>query len=73
MILGSDCLVCINNALVLGKVQAIYEQNVVVELYGNNTDKPVIVGNDKVISSVSSEAFEAIREHYQVLVKSNFQ
>ena len=73
MILGSDCLVCINNALVLGKVQAIYEHNVVVELYGNNTDKPVIVGNDKVISSVSSEAFEAIREHYQVLVKSNFQ
>ncbi|MGE8037740.1 hypothetical protein [Lysinibacillus sp. NPDC093692] len=39
MILGSNCLVCINNGLVLGKVQAVYQHNVVVEIYGDKIEK----------------------------------
>lgn len=73
MILGTNCLVCIKNALVLGKVQAVYKHNVVVEIYGNKMDEPQVVSKENVISSVSSEAFEAIKEHSQVLVKTDFQ
>lgn len=73
MILGSNCLVCVNNALVLGKVQAIYQHNVVVELFGDKIDEPQVISKNNVISSVSSEAFEAIKEHYKVLVKTDFQ
>ncbi|MGE7113974.1 hypothetical protein [Lysinibacillus sp. NPDC047702] len=73
MILGSDCLVCINNALLLGKVQAIYQYNVVVEICGDKMEEPQVIGKENVISSVSSESFEAIKEHYQVLVKKDFR
>ena len=73
MILGSNCLVCVNNALVLGKVQAVYQHNVVVEIYGDKIDEPQVISKENVISSVSSEAFEAIKEHHQMLVKKDFQ
>lgn len=67
MIIGTDCLVCIDGKLLLGRVQSIYQYNVVVELFEDGETQ--VVSKEKVINSVSSEAFETIREHYKVLVK----
>jgi hypothetical protein len=67
MIIGTDCLVCINGELLLGKVQSIYQYNVVVELYKDGESQ--VINKENVINSISSEAFEAIKEHYKVLVK----
>ena len=73
MVLGSKCLVCINGALLVGQIQSIYEYNVVVELFGEKVTEPQVISKEKVIGSVSSEAFETIQEYAEVLVKENFQ
>lgn len=73
MFIGTNCLVCIKNALVLGKVIAIYQYNVVVEIYGDEITEPITVEREDIISSVSSEAFEAIKDNYELLVKKDFQ
>ncbi|MGG4499045.1 hypothetical protein [Brevibacillus reuszeri] len=73
MMIGQNCLVVFNSALVLAKVEAIYQHNVVVQLLRNRITEPQVIDRDKVIGSVSEEAFEAIEKHMDVLVKSNFQ
>ena len=71
MTVGSDCLFCINNVLVLGKVRYIDGDTVVASLYGDKTRMPAILTKDDVISSITPEAFEAIKEHHQAWVKSD--
>lgn len=67
MIIGTNCLVCINGELLLGKIQAIYSFNVVVELFRDGESQAI--SKENVINSVSLEAFEAIKEHYELLIK----
>lgn len=67
MIIGTNCLVCVNGKLILGKVQFVFSHNVVIEVSGE--DGTQVVSKENVIKSVSSEAFEAIKEHYELLVK----
>ena len=61
MTVGSDCLVCINNSLVFGKLKAVYQYTVVVDLYGETEHKRQAVAKNHVISYVTTEALEAIR------------
>ena len=63
MTVGSDCLVCINNSLVFGKLKAVYQYTVVVDLYGETEYKRQAVAKNHVVSIVSPEALDAIKTY----------
>lgn len=73
MIIGQKCLVVFNSALVLAEVQAVYQYNVVVRLFGKRITEPQVIERENVIGSISQEAFDAIEKNKGVLVKSGFQ
>ncbi|MEX3625378.1 hypothetical protein [Viridibacillus arvi] len=73
MNIDSNCLVSINGALLLGEIQSIFQYTVTVKIYGDNLSETHVVNKENVIGSISSKAFESIKEHYNVLVKTDLQ